>query len=587
MSKQFAIFHISKAKPSSGGLHAHIERKHVPHNADASMTKNNLYLHDEQLHKTKAYQKQIESGEIKPIQERINERISEGYTSKRKIRSNTIRELDIMLTGSHESLCEIAKDKNKLGEWMKSNYEFVASEFGEKNIVSFALHLDEATPHIHVTVVPLTKDGRLSTKELLNGTDREAPKGEHLRKMQDRYGEKMKPFGLERGISSKETQVKHTTTKEYYREVEAAKQKLEPLKRTSLNFTKVKQQAMHVLASGATEMKKQESSKTKSINRAVADVRESANLIGLAMQHGYKIDRLKSCRSSVQMRNGEEKIVVSMSEKKGHWMYFKMGTEEKGNAVDFLRNHGKQWSEIVNMSTFSVLSDTIQSGHAEYEKLPETIRDVQAAHEEAVSRFPEQTHLKPFNASRIDYLSRERSIDHSIIQSCSESFICGGSYAQFKTFLPDQTGEWLHTGSIRYSGSSPSKKQFTKGLPKGWAVVSAGERDKRLLIVCESPIDGLSYAELKGVKDFTILASCGRPSKEQMAALKKVAEKKNEKVILADFDPAGKQLSEQFLQVLGASAKIEWPKGQIKDFNEQLIEKKRSQNLGQKQGLSI
>ncbi|MEM8968591.1 MAG: plasmid recombination protein [Bacteroidota bacterium] len=90
----------------------------------------------------------------------------------------------------------------------------MANEFRKENIVGFAMHLDEKTLHIHATVVPLTKDSRLSTKEYLFGHK------EKLRGFQDRYANAMVPFGLERGL--KGSCSKHQTTSQYYRQKEHA-----------------------------------------------------------------------------------------------------------------------------------------------------------------------------------------------------------------------------------------------------------------------------------------------------------------------------------------------------------------------------
>lgn len=83
----------------------------------------------------------------------------------------------------------------------------MSEKYGEKNIMRFTLHMDETTPHIHAVVVPLTKDGRLSAKEITGG-----PKG--MEQLQDEYGAKMARFGLERGLKGSPS--KHTDISEYY-----------------------------------------------------------------------------------------------------------------------------------------------------------------------------------------------------------------------------------------------------------------------------------------------------------------------------------------------------------------------------------
>ena len=73
-----------------------------------------------------------------------------------------------------------------------------AQKFGKQNIISAVVHMDEATPHMHLCFVPLTEDGRLSSKELIGG-----PKG--LSTLQDQFYVHMhnKYLDLTRGLPSR------------------------------------------------------------------------------------------------------------------------------------------------------------------------------------------------------------------------------------------------------------------------------------------------------------------------------------------------------------------------------------------------
>ena len=80
-------------------------------------------------------------------------------------------------------------------------------KFGEENILSAVVHLDERTPHMHVCFVPITKDGKLSSKTLIGG-----PTG--LVKLQDDfYSHMFNHFPeLKRGIPKRITHRKHLPT---------------------------------------------------------------------------------------------------------------------------------------------------------------------------------------------------------------------------------------------------------------------------------------------------------------------------------------------------------------------------------------
>ncbi len=79
--------------------------------------------------------------------------------------------------------------------------------FGEMNIAGMHLHLDERAPHIHLVVVPMTLDGRLSAKDVIGPAWR-------LSELQSSYAKAMEPLGLVRG--EKLSAANHVTLKEYY-----------------------------------------------------------------------------------------------------------------------------------------------------------------------------------------------------------------------------------------------------------------------------------------------------------------------------------------------------------------------------------
>lgn len=202
----FAVLHIEKGTAGkAGGLGNHIERtKNVP-NADPKLSEKNFYVRTD-FDKGRIYPTM--QREAKPLQERINARIKDGYKGKTAIRKDAVTHLNIVLSGSHDDMQRIAKSSDKLIEWALQNAKFIGEKFGFHNIVEFGVHLDERTPHIHCVVVPLTKDGRLSAKEMMG--DRRK-----MSQLQEDYGKAMQEsFGLQRGI--KGSTATHDTVKEYY-----------------------------------------------------------------------------------------------------------------------------------------------------------------------------------------------------------------------------------------------------------------------------------------------------------------------------------------------------------------------------------
>lgn len=74
------------------------------------------------------------------------------------------------------------------------------TQLDSKHIISAVVHLDEQTPHMHLSFVPLTKDQRLSAKEILGNRKK-------LTHWQDLFWEHMVRYfpDLERGESASKT----------------------------------------------------------------------------------------------------------------------------------------------------------------------------------------------------------------------------------------------------------------------------------------------------------------------------------------------------------------------------------------------
>ena len=91
-----------------------------------------------------------------------------------------------------------SKPPEEQRQYFEHAVRFFEQKFGKQNIISAVVHMDEATPHMHLCFVPLTKDGRLSSKELIGG-----PKG--LSVLQDQFYVHMhnKYLDLTRGIPSR------------------------------------------------------------------------------------------------------------------------------------------------------------------------------------------------------------------------------------------------------------------------------------------------------------------------------------------------------------------------------------------------
>ena len=215
---------INKAKGSADtGASDHIERKTTPKNADPTRT----HLNHELV--------QFPDG-VSDRTEAISHRIRTAGI-KRKITPDQVRAIRIVLSGTHEDIMKV-KDEGRLNEWCVDNLQWLHRTFGRENTVSAVLHMDEHTPHIHATVVPIVTGERRKAKKKTEGKRTYRKKADAVRlcaddlltrerlvAYHDSYAAAMAKYGLQRGIRGSEA--RHTTTAQYYRDLKRQTGELE------------------------------------------------------------------------------------------------------------------------------------------------------------------------------------------------------------------------------------------------------------------------------------------------------------------------------------------------------------------------
>ncbi|MBR5182469.1 MAG: plasmid recombination protein [Clostridiales bacterium] len=187
----YAIMRINKCKMGAvGRLEKHHEREKQVYksNPDINLKRSakNYHIKEPPDHYRKLIQRRIEEAGC-------------------KTRKDSIVMQDSICTASPEFFK--GKTSYDISFFFRRAYEFYAKAFGEDNIISAVVHMDEKTPHMHVCFVPVTKEGRLSSKTVIGG-----PKG--LVKLQDQYYAQMSTYypELKRGIPKYLTHRKHLPT---------------------------------------------------------------------------------------------------------------------------------------------------------------------------------------------------------------------------------------------------------------------------------------------------------------------------------------------------------------------------------------
>lgn len=146
--------HVTKHKTGARGLQRHNERKqgqkHSNKNIDDSRTADNVWLTPD---------------DGRTYAERIDKILEENYTGKRAVRKDAVKmcEITVQLGGD---LAENGTEAEQI-EALKESFEELKDRYGASNVVSAVIHVDETTPHLHFDFVPLTKEGKLSAKQVI------------------------------------------------------------------------------------------------------------------------------------------------------------------------------------------------------------------------------------------------------------------------------------------------------------------------------------------------------------------------------------------------------------------------------------
>ena len=213
----YAVLHLEKAKGADGAMSTHIERTVHPKNADRMRTHLNRELvqfPEGVKNRTQAIAHRIETAGI-----------------RRKVGTNQVKAIRVLLTGSNKDMKQMEAD-GQLDEWCNDSLQWLRETYGERNLVSAVLHMDEKTPHIHATIVPIvTGERRKAKKEEQNGKKKYRKKSTQdvrlcaddvmarhkLKHYQDTYAQAMGKYGLQRGIDG--SLAKHISTMQYYKEL--------------------------------------------------------------------------------------------------------------------------------------------------------------------------------------------------------------------------------------------------------------------------------------------------------------------------------------------------------------------------------
>ena len=188
---QHAILRFEKRKAGpAGALEAHHERTKEQYasnpDIDTGRSRDNFHI----IRPTQKYRREIDS------------RIKAAGCRTRK---DSTMFVDTLITASPEFFT--GRRRREVQAYFTEAAAFMERKVGRGNIFSAVVHMDEKTPHLHLCFTPITKDGRLSAKEILGNRAQ-------LSKWQDEFHAHMNRVfpTLQRGESALVTKRKHIPT---------------------------------------------------------------------------------------------------------------------------------------------------------------------------------------------------------------------------------------------------------------------------------------------------------------------------------------------------------------------------------------
>ena len=278
----YAVLHLEKAKGTDSRMSAHIERTVHPKNADRTRTHLNRELvqfPEGVRNRTQAIAHRIETAGI-----------------RRKVSANQVKAIRILLTGSYKDMKQMEAE-GRIEDWCNDTLKWIRETYGEQNLVSAVLHMDEKTPHIHATVIPIvTGERRKAGQEEQNGKKKYRKKNpqdvrlcaddvmarHRLKHYQDTYAQAMNKYGLQRGVDG--SLAKHISTMQYYKQLV---EQQDSLQENIENLLGLEEEAMKKLKQVKGEINVQKM-KGAAVNATTAIADGVSSLFG-----GSKVKRLE------------------------------------------------------------------------------------------------------------------------------------------------------------------------------------------------------------------------------------------------------------------------------------------------------
>lgn len=550
----FAVLRFAKLKNlgSVSSSASHMMRTRPTENADTS--KRNVLLR----------------GSLNPLDD-VKHRVGD-TTQKRK---NSVLAIEVLLSASAEWFKSASKkDKN---DWLKSSQQWLLSEFGEANVVSLSLHLDETTPHLTGFIVPIDPDTHhLNASKWLDGRAR-------LSKMQDDYASSIEHLGIVRGLQGSEAS--HITMKQMHRASATEVETIQPVRvevppmmirensridwadaETKKVNKRIKPKVESITAQAKKAVileKRLEMAQANNVKlRDEASLARDIPLVDVAERLGLVRDK----HDKVKWRDDAGSVAISINGKK--W-FDHLAEKGKGGSIDLVM-HVCQWDFKQAVAWLGHGFEAQKAAAAVSARAVDHSAELVAGAMKQLEPFAPPL-PSPDDLQKVrSYLVEERGLETSMVDHLVKHqavYADGRGNAVFPTLQADNTpggAELRGTGKTPFHGlASGSSREATFRIGRG---------KPETLVLTESAIDACSWMQTHPRADNVLVASTAGARPVLPSSLVDIAKQSTTIIVAFDDDKAGHAMANKMVDALaelGKRVSLQFPTGG-KDWNEHL-----------------
>lgn len=481
----------------------------------------------------------------------VNARLADA-TQRRK---NSVLAIEVMASASPEWFEAATKAQKQ--EWVRSTRAWLSSHFGEKNIAHLQLHLDETTPHLTGFIVPIDPDsGRLNAARWLDGSAK-------LADMQTAYAKAVEPLGLVRGLEGSDAT--HTTLKQFHAamrrdvaqvaapEVAAPPVMLREAARTDWAAGEGKrihaQLAPDVATltaqarSGLTAEKRAKAYQaTAERFRASAAAARDVPVQEVAERLGLARDK----RDKEKWVDAEGRVALKLT---GQQWFDHKAQVGGGGAIDLVRHVlGCGLPQAVSWLGHGVGVERAAAALTA-KSMASATQDVKRA-TEAVAPFQAPARGTPEQQATVRaYLTRDRGLSPDLVDAAMARGLVYADGRANAVFPAMQADGAVGGAELRGTGLVPFHGLASGSTREACFTVEMRGRGPRKLVLVESAIDALSYAQLHPGENLTVGSTSGaRPVLP--ASLAGRLEGVDEVVVAFDDDATGRTMGQKLMAAL-------------------------------------